>query len=119
MYNMPTIVMDRWQKPGDKTDVQKYMLTPGNISGTSGYYAMSLSNAIYTDASFVRLKNVSISYSLPANWLKKAKVTNCRFFINAQNLATFTHFKGADPETQNYLYMPPLLTISGGLQFNI
>ena len=119
MYNQPTAVMKRWQRPGDKTDIQKFMLSNGTTTGTTGYYAMYFSDYIYSDASFIRLKNVSLSYSLPGRWIKGGKIAACRVYVQTQNLFTLTRYKGADPETQNYLAMPLLRTITGGLQINL
>ncbi|WP_293687051.1 SusC/RagA family TonB-linked outer membrane protein, partial [Spirosoma sp. 48-14] len=74
--------------------------------GTSNYYPQArnvgnafrgrLSNFYLEDGSFVRLKNIALSYNLPSStvkWLRNAKV-----FVSATNLITWTHYKGYDPE---------------------
>ena len=67
------------------------------------------------DGSYLRLKNVSISYDFPEVWLKKVR---CRATLEGQNLLTFTPYKGPDPEFSGIGYLPPLRIITAGLQFN-
>ncbi len=92
--NQPAALLSRWQKPGDITPVQKF--STGTYSNTV-YSALS-SDALYTDASYLRLKNLSISYQLPGLWKQKAHIQNCRIFLQGQNLPTFTKYRGLDPE---------------------
>jgi hypothetical protein len=57
------------------------------------------------DASFLRLKNVMLSYSLPSKLLEKSKFfSSARIYIQAQNLFTFTAFTGIDPEASGNVY---------------
>jgi TonB-linked SusC/RagA family outer membrane protein len=116
IYNQPNLVLNRWQKPGNIALVQQF--TSGYTDAYSAIGQMSYSNGIYSDASFIRLKNVSLSYRLPLTLLSKTHIQNCRLFVEAQNVFTITHFKGSDPETQNFYVLPPLRTIVGGIQFN-
>ncbi|WP_162847130.1 SusC/RagA family TonB-linked outer membrane protein [Mucilaginibacter gracilis] len=119
VYNMSTLALSRWQNPGDVTDVQKFTTSAGSIIGTSGYYAAYLSNAFYTDASFIRLKNASLSYTLSPKGLSALHVSAFKFYVQGQNLFLITPYKGADPETQSYTVMPPLRTIIAGLQLTL
>jgi hypothetical protein len=120
LFNQPAAVMGRWQKPGDKTDIQKYTLSAGSLAGVyTGYYAMMFSDNRYSDASYIRLKNLAISYEVPAQkWFGKGRVSGCRIYLQGQNLLTFTGYRG-DPETQNYLAMPPMRTLTAGLQVKL
>lgn len=118
-YNVPVMALDRWQKPGDVTDVQKFTTSAGQISGLQGFYAFRFTDGVLTDASFLRLKNVNLSYSLPASWLNAVHVRSCRLYMSAQNLFVITPYKGGDPEIQNYTRMAPLRTITGGLQISL
>jgi len=82
--------LDRWQKPGDVTNVPQLRLGYGNgISASSRY--------IY-DADYIRLKNVTIGYNLPSSILRKLKLASTRFYVTGVNLATFTDYPGWDPE---------------------
>ncbi|HEU5168012.1 MAG TPA: SusC/RagA family TonB-linked outer membrane protein [Chitinophagaceae bacterium] len=115
--NQPEVVLDRWTKPGDIASIQKYTSTYGGPAAFGVYY-LTLSDGIYSDASFIRLKNLSINYRLPDKWLRKVHIENGRVFVQGQNLFVITDYVGSDPETQNILVQPPLKTISAGLQFN-
>jgi TonB-dependent starch-binding outer membrane protein SusC len=116
IYNQPEIVMDRWQKPGDITDIQRF--TSGYSKAFTAMSALSLSDRSYTDASFIRLKNIALSYRLPVSSLRRFHISNCRFYIEAQNLFTITNYQGADPETQNFYVLPPLKSIAAGIRLN-
>jgi len=74
------------------------------------------SDALLTDASFIRLKNVNLAYDFSGNWLKKMKLRKLRVQLQAQNLFTITNYLGFDPESQG-VNLPPLRTIVGALQF--
>ena len=71
---------------------------------------------IIEDGSFLRLKTLTLGYSLPKNVLDKLRMTNARVYFQAQNLFTVTKYKGADPEGLGYPYaMPRQFTL--GIQF--
>jgi len=111
--NQPVSVLGRWQQPGDNKSVQAF----GNsYDALVGYFYYTGSDASIVDASFIRLKNLSLTYQLPQSWMKKAKIQSTSIFLQGQNLLTFTGYKGLDPETQAQS-MPPLRTITAGLQF--
>ena len=114
--NQPIEVLNNhWQKPGDIATVAKYTTQPFDNS-YNRYYSVSTGG--YTDASFIRLNNLSISYNLSKEWVKKAGMQGCSIFLYAQNLFVITNYKGIDPETQNFGGLPPAKTITGGLSFN-
>ena len=112
MTNQPVSVLDRWQSPGDVTDTQLFVR---NSSRTYGYYTSS--DAFITDASFIRLKNVSISYTLPKVLLERIHLADAKIFINGQNLLSLTKYEGLDPEFPSISYLPSLRVISAG--FNV
>lgn len=119
IFNSPVLVLSRWQKENDITGVQKFTTTQGAISGSSGFYPMSFSSGGYTDASYLRLKNVSVSYGIPAKWLNVVHINSCRLYVQAQNLFVISNYEGADPETQSYTRMAPLRTVTAGLQLSL
>ena len=113
-YNVsPELYNNHWQKSGD---VRKYAAfrTQGNSMNT----LFGQSDGVYTDASFVRLNNVNIAYSLPVRWLKKAGIKGCSFSVSAQNIFVITNYEGLDPEAQLFGVMPLTKAITGGLSFN-
>jgi TonB-linked SusC/RagA family outer membrane protein len=117
LYNQPTLVLNRWQKAGDVTDVQRFGATASSPVFTAAY-RLSASDGLYSDASFVRLKNVVLAWMLPAELLRKIKLDGARIYAEAQNLFTITGYKGTDPETQNFYRLPPLQTVAFGIQLN-
>ncbi len=119
VFNVPAEALSRWQAADQITDVQRYTTSAGSIIGTSGMYAFMFSDGQYTDASFLRLKNVNFSYELPVKWLSAAHIRSCRIYLQGQNLFLITGYKVGDPETQNYTRMAPLRTITGGLQLSL
>jgi len=113
--NQPTEILNRWQKPGDASSIQQFSMGV-NFQVSQAYSNLIASDKIISDASYVRFKNVSLSYQLTPAWLKRAHFENARIYIQCQNLFTITKYKGLDPETQG-LNLPPLRTITGGFQF--
>ncbi|HNP22598.1 MAG TPA: TonB-dependent receptor [Panacibacter sp.] len=72
------------------------------------------SSAIVEDASYVRLKNVTLAYHLPAAFLKKAGISTLKFYASATNLLTFTKYTGYDPEANTYGQSTTLIGIDYG-----
>ena len=119
--NYPNIVLDRWQNPGDVTAIQKFttsasILDLAKLNG--GHVPAFFSDLQYTDVSFVRLKNVSLSYNLPEKLLRRSGISSFRIYVQGQNLLTFTPYKIGDPETASLTSLPPLRTIVAGAQIN-
>jgi hypothetical protein len=85
--------MNRWQKPGDITDVPQARLGDNNGTSTSSRYI--------SDASYLRVRNINLGYNLPASLVSKIKLSGMRVYIGVQNLYTLTKYKGWDPEV-NY-----------------
>jgi TonB-linked SusC/RagA family outer membrane protein len=111
MSNQQQRIAESWTRPGDIAPYQIY--TSGlNYDAIMGDYYYSESNATLTDASFIRLKNISLSYELPLH----LKETNCRIMLQGQNLLTFTKYKDGDPEFTSYGFLPPLKIITAGVQ---
>ena len=85
--NFETKMLNIWQKPGDVTDIPKY--------GTQFYH----DTARFSNAAFMRLKNLSVSYSFPTEMIQKSKVlSGVKVYVTARNLWTITDFEGYDPE---------------------
>jgi TonB-linked SusC/RagA family outer membrane protein len=111
LQNMTVDVMNRWRKPGDIVNVPKASLS---LDGAD-YRSYRLSSAMWEDASYIRLKNLSLRYDL-SKLVKRYKLNSLSIYVLAQNLITITGYDGFDPETQG-LVMPPMKTITAGLQF--
>lgn len=113
--NFPQLrdMLKRWQKPGDIADYQKVGLSEEVVNAY--FYALT-STGQYGDASYIRLKNAALSYSLPKSLISKVNMTNVRLYIQGQNLLTITDFKGGDPETVSIGILPPLQMLTLGIQ---
>jgi TonB-linked SusC/RagA family outer membrane protein len=69
------------------------------LTTSSGYpQNFQTSDFWIKDASYLRLKNIQLTYNLPQQWLTALKITRAKVFVNAQNYFTFTKFKFGDPE---------------------
>ena len=68
-----------------------------------------ISDRLVEDASYIRLQNISLGYTLPKNWVRKAYLENVRIYMNIQNLHTWTKYKGLDPEV-GAMYGDALMT---------
>jgi TonB-dependent starch-binding outer membrane protein SusC len=96
--------LERWQKPGDITDIPrltKYSGDPTVNGGSANNYGgnvASLSTRYLEDGSFIRLKNISLGYTIPASITSKIHISKLRAYVSATNLLTFTNYKGLDPE---------------------
>lgn len=68
------------------------------------------------NGAFCRLKNIELSYTLPQNWVKACSMTQCRFYINANNLITWDHLGGlTDPESNGSNTYPICKTVNVGV----
>jgi TonB-linked SusC/RagA family outer membrane protein len=113
--NVPTLALKNfWRKPGDLADRQRLTTGLSNAASTA-QNLLQFSDAIISDASFVRLKSISLSYQIPALWQKNVHLQNARIFVQCQNLFTITSYPGMDPETGG-LSLPPLRTVTAGFQ---
>ena len=93
-YNQSKRVLNYWKQPGDITEFPKY----GSILWTQ------FDSRLIEDASFMRLKNLTLSYTLPESILRKTKFfSGARIFVTGRNLLTFTKYLGPDPEIDSNL----------------
>ena len=112
MGNQSADLANHWQQEGDTAAYQQF--TSGtNAAVTQGYVNFLSSDGVITDGSFIRLKNISLSYEVPRGWIDGL---GCRVVLEGQNLTTFTRYKGADPEFTGSNSLPPLRIVTAGLQ---
>lgn len=113
--NQPKAVLDRWRKQGDIASHQRFT----SNSSLLGYFNKAISSdAVYSDASFIRLKNVALSWQLPERIRERVRLKGARIFAEGQNLITITNFVGLDPET-GATTLPPLRTFVLGAQISL
>jgi TonB-linked SusC/RagA family outer membrane protein len=99
--------LERWQKPGDKTDIPRlttYSGNPAQNDGAANNYGgnvASESTRYLENGSFIRLKTVSLGYNIPTGAVKKIHLSSARVYVLATNLLTFTKYLGLDPEVSS------------------
>ncbi|WP_440134799.1 SusC/RagA family TonB-linked outer membrane protein [Chitinophaga sancti] len=91
-YNMLKGILDAWTPTHTNTDVTRIISNDqnGNYGNTSDWYI--------EDGSYLRIKNVTLGYTLPLQWTNAAKIGAVRIYATANNLFTITKYKGYDPE---------------------
>ena len=119
--NQPASIAGAWSKPGQVATVQQY---DANFTYVTPWINAYTSNAAFTDASYIRLKNLSLSWTAPDSWKKKIHARNFRIYIQGENLLTFTHYPGLDPEIAastflSFATLPPLRVIACGIQLGL
>jgi TonB-linked SusC/RagA family outer membrane protein len=115
MTNLAELLTDRWQTISDIKPYQQVSQSYSSAAGQAISYLPN-SSAVLTDASFVRVKNVSLQYTLGNAAARHLKLSNAQIFLQAQNLWTITRYKGFDPESQSTNSLPPLLTMAAGIK---
>lgn len=107
-FNRSTRQLDRWRQPGDKTNVP------------AAQYATRFDTSILEEASFLRLKNLTLSYDLPAKWMERSGfLSGVRIYFIGRNLFTVTPFTGYDPEINSNVALgdyPNSREFVGGIQ---
>jgi hypothetical protein len=86
--------LNRWQQPGDRTDIPKVGGTPAERSNNYGRFT---SRAL-EDGSYTRLRNVTLGYTIPSAATKRIGISNARVYVMGTNLLTITNYSGLDPE---------------------
>jgi Outer membrane receptor proteins, mostly Fe transport len=109
VLNLPVSVLDRWQRKGDATDIPR-AAAPGTAAATNNN-KINQSDFAYDDASYFRIKNITLGYTIPA---KKIGISNLRAYATGYNLFTISKFKGDDPEGSSNV-VPMLKTFTLGL----
>lgn len=114
-YNQTTDVLKRWQGEGTSNSMPRAVFGDPNQN-------TRVSDRFVENGSYLRLKNITFSYTFPKQWLQKAQIENARLSLSCENVATITGYSGFDPEVgingidQNRY--PISRTFSLGLNFN-
>lgn len=110
--NQPLAVLNRWKQAGDVADIQRYN---ADFSYATGNFLAPNSDKGFSDGSYARLKNASLTWTAPQTWLNTLRLANLKIFVQGQNLLTITGYSGLDPETANQLSLPPLRMLTAGI----
>jgi TonB-linked SusC/RagA family outer membrane protein len=95
--NVSTDALNRWREQGDVTD---YPAPVRNDPKRNEY--LRVSDRWIEDGSYMRLKNVTFSYTIPKAITSRAGISRLRAYVSGENLLTFTHYTGYDPEVNSY-----------------
>ncbi|MDX1760677.1 MAG: TonB-dependent receptor [Christiangramia sp.] len=118
--NKPAFYLDRWRGPGTSNEVPR--VTTGATSNNV------LSEFYVEDASYARIQNVQLGYSLPDDLMERIKIDRLRIYASVNNLYTFTKYKGFDPSATtgeaigggiDYGFYPVPRIYSVGLNLNL
>jgi TonB-linked SusC/RagA family outer membrane protein len=114
--NFSNLVLNRWQKPGDITDIQRYGTGLPLVFGQSSAIQ---SDHAFGDASYIRFQNASLTYMLPESVLSRLHVQSLQVYVQGDNLLTISKYGAIDPESQSFSSVPPLRTITAGLRLSL
>ena len=95
--NQPKYVLNRWTGEGSTNEYPRFTVTDPNQNWSKA------SDFFIKDASYFRLKNVTLGYTLPAKWTNKIFVKKLRVYVACENALTFTKYDGFDPEIADYV----------------
>ena len=114
-YNQTTDVLNRWRGEGTSYSMPRAIWGDPNQN-------CRVSDRFVENGSYLRLKNITLSYTLPKKWLQKIQLENARISFSCENVATITGYSGFDPEVDvngiDSSRYPISRTFSMGLNFN-
>lgn len=110
MRNLPVEVLNVWSP-----DNPNGLYIPYHATASTQHSLFQMSDATVSDGSFIRLKNIQLSYQIP---LQGKLIKEAKIYFQGQNLYTWTRYFGLDPEFSSLGFLPPLKTYSFGMQIN-
>ena len=117
-FNKVVRQFDRWQKPGDVTDIPKYI-----ANGNKNF--QSFSSFWLRDGDFVRLRNLQVGYNLPKTLMSRIKMTSALFYVRGTNLFTwvsdddlpFDPEQGTNAQQNMHVFIPKTITVGLNIAF--
>ncbi len=91
--------MNRWTPENQNTNEPRMTVNDPNGNG-------KFSDRYISDGSYIRLRNITLGYTLPATLMSKVRISNLRVFVSGDNIWTSTNYKGLDPEVGEVYYNP-------------
>jgi len=112
LNNLPIEALNVWSPQNPTGFYMPYRNTSNPL-----HSMMQSSDASVSDGSFIRLKNIQLSYKIPMG--EQSVFKNVQIYLQGQNIFTLTNYFGIDPETGSATFLPPLKTYAFGVQFNL
>src|SRR5690606_6498481 len=104
LSNIPSYYLSStWNANTQENTTHQMFTTGANQEALIGHALQTVSSSTISDASYARLKNIQLAYSLP-----QIKGIHVKIYLQGQNLFTITDYKGLDPETRSSTILPPL-----------
>lgn len=113
--NQPAFVTNRWRNPGDIAERMLYTTTSSVSFNNSFLY----NDASFSSASYIKLRNASLSWKLPEVWAKRVFFRAATLFVLGQNLLTITDYYGRDPEFGSNTSYPASRTFTFGAKLGL
>ena len=92
--NQSIVVLNRWRQPGDITDIPR--ASAGNVNNSR------ISTRFIEDASYLRFKTLTLSYSFPKKVLDQLNISGLKMYTTGENIFTITDYSGFDPEVNAF-----------------
>ncbi|NOU59314.1 SusC/RagA family TonB-linked outer membrane protein [Marinifilum caeruleilacunae] len=103
--NLSSDILNEWIIAGHQTDIPKknnQSIITGSTGGKTDYTVSRQSDRFLEDGSFIRLKNISLSYRFNKDRIKRLGLRSLVLYVKGSNLATWTKYKGPDPEVSAF-----------------
>lgn len=114
--NQTVRTLERWVGPGTSNTMPRAIFNDPNKNSR-------ISDRFVEDGSYLRIKTLTLGYTLPKQWMQKARFSSARLYLTGQNLFTFTKYSGFDPEVGvngiDYSVYPVTRTISLGVNLTL
>jgi hypothetical protein len=114
--NQTERTLGRWVGPGTSNSMPRAIFNDPNKNSR-------ISNRFVEDGSYLRIKTATLGYTIPKQWMQRAKLTSARLYVTGQNLFTFTKYTGFDPEIGtngiDFSVYPVTRTISLGINLTL
>lgn len=112
--------IERWTGPGEITGIP-IPIVPSSTPAFEGFINLYNSDYTLVNSSYIRLKNVQLSYNFPRRWLTETWLHQCRLYLEAQNMLTWCRGGFIDPETLNgpATAIPVIKQFAAGVQLTL
>ncbi|MNE08629.1 TonB dependent receptor [compost metagenome] len=95
--NQSATVLNRWSPTNKNSTIPR-----PDLNTTEDNYNTKISSRFVEKGSYLRLKSLTLGYTIPKQVLEKWKINKLRFYVTGENLLTFTKYSGLDPEVSMY-----------------